>query len=428
MLSEELKRPLGWREILLSFVGAFIGIGLSAYACLRTTGADGFIGAFILSYAVGVILHEAGHAGAAALMGGTINYVRLGIRLTDRAPWKFRFLNTDWFIYGLPFSGSVHSSLYSTNHYRTRRGVVIAAGPLANAILLAAAVVAIDCLSTSPSQQNLLMGCIIANGCLLGYSVIPRMVRSYGKSTPNDALNFWRTLRYSDEEVRTFVRHAEITRANRAEIALAEGLTLDEFLTRAEAGSPSMITLALAVEKLHAANDERYPAYALRLINRPELKNDQVAAIIDSCLTWQLHQGPPNDSSQSDELSRRLLELEDTVSTRGTRGSVLVDIGRIDEGKAILLDVLAKTKSAIDTAYSNIFLALAERQLGNLDLAREYAHSAAKADSTCPALQRVADLLDPSERRSLRLRSGQAPPAATGEATEPPPSVRLPLN
>jgi len=59
----------------------------------------------------------------------------------------------------------------------------------------------------------------------------------------------------------------------------------------------------------------------------------------------------------------------------------------------MLEDVLVKTTSNIDKTHANIFLALAEKRRGRLDLARERAASAAKLDPTCPALNRVSDLL-----------------------------------
>jgi hypothetical protein len=57
--------------------------------------------------------------------------------------------------------------------------------------------------------------------------------------------------------------------------------------------------------------------------------------------------------------------------------------------------VLEKTTSTIDKTYANIFLALAEKQQGNLNLAREHAEKAAQLDPNCPALKRVSDLLSP---------------------------------
>jgi len=99
-----------------------------------------------------------------------------------------------------------------------------------------------------------------------------------------------------------------------------------------------------------------------------------------------------------DELSLELLEADPAnISIRGTRASVLVDLGRIDEGNAMLKEVLEKTTSTIDKTYANIFLALAEKQRGKLESAHEYARNAAKTDPGCPALKRVSDLLSPAQ-------------------------------
>jgi predicted Zn-dependent protease len=98
-----------------------------------------------------------------------------------------------------------------------------------------------------------------------------------------------------------------------------------------------------------------------------------------------------------DELSRELLKANpESISVKGTRASVLIDLGRLEEGQAMLNEVLEKTEATIDKTYANIFLALGAKQQGKLDLSREYAEKAAKIDPTCPALKRVSDFLPSS--------------------------------
>src|SRR5450631_3389285 len=103
MLSKELKRNVTWQDPLNILIGLPVGLAIAAYVYTRKNPSDQFICGFILAYVVGVILHEMGHAMAAVAMGGTVDYVRLGIAFTKRPPWQARFLGLDWFIYGLPF-------------------------------------------------------------------------------------------------------------------------------------------------------------------------------------------------------------------------------------------------------------------------------------------------------------------------------------
>ncbi len=65
--------------------------------------------------------------------------------------------------------------------------------------------------------------------------------------------------------------------------------------------------------------------------------------------------------------------LDNSVTCLGTRGSVLIDIGRIKEGRAILEEVLAKTESTIDKCYSHVVLAQAEEKGGNRKRATQLA-------------------------------------------------------
>jgi predicted Zn-dependent protease len=101
-----------------------------------------------------------------------------------------------------------------------------------------------------------------------------------------------------------------------------------------------------------------------------------------------------SNSAEMDQLSQELIAANPgNISVMGTRGSILVDIGQIDEGKAMLIQVLEKTESLFDKSYTNIFLALAEKKQGNLEMARDYAERSAKLGPNCLALKRVSDLL-----------------------------------
>jgi hypothetical protein len=142
-----------------------------------------------------------------------------------------------------------------------------------------------------------------------------------------------------------------------------------------------------------AMNDPRLGDCLWKLAALPDVPPHVASELIDNFITNQLSVGPPFQPETTDALSAKLLDLEDSITNRGTRGSILVDLGRIEEGRMMLKEVLIKTTSRIDKIYVHIFLALAAKAEGNLALAREHAEKAAKIDPTCPALKRVSDLL-----------------------------------
>jgi len=98
---------------------------------------------------------------------------------------------------------------------------------------------------------------------------------------------------------------------------------------------------------------------------------------------------------------RELLEQADYLSAiafgscpweyaiKGTRGSVLVELGKLDEGIALLKDSFQKTDYAKGKASNAAYLAFAESRKGNRSKAEQYIEIAAKFDPECPLLQRA---------------------------------------
>lgn len=70
--------------------------------------------------------------------------------------------------------------------------------------------------------------------------------------------------------------------------------------------------------------------------------------------------------SDAGDWSAKAVSLAPRESTLlGTRGAVLVETGRIEEGEAILQDVIAKSADDIDHGHAHFFLALAARARGD---------------------------------------------------------------
>jgi hypothetical protein len=391
MLSNELKRPVTRHDIVSVILGVATAFAVIHYVGFTRSSRAWVIGFYLLSYGIGVVLHESGHAAAALVTGGEVNYMRLGFRITKRPPWTIKFLGFPILIYGLPFSGSVQSLVYSTHHYRTKRCFMIAAGVLVNTLLLLGGIVLIQVLPDN-SDHSFVLGWMLANALLIAISLFPRKIRSCGKIQGNDAMNFWETLNYSDEKIEQLINSAVLTRTMKQGAADAEKMSIPELLTKQEAEPANSAVLMYLIEKLREADDPRHLDYLLKLIELP-VPESTIGEFIDASLTRQLNGGPPKRPELADQLSQRLLKINDCISTRGTRGSVLVDLGRTDEGWTMLQHVLWKTASEFDQVYTHIFLALAESQRGNLAVAREHAGEAKRIDPACPALQRVSDLL-----------------------------------
>ena len=395
MSESSFNRPVSKKDLYGLFVGGILG-AFGTTAALAS-GKDPLIfllglATFYPAMALGVCLHEYGHVLGAWSSGGHVKFVQLGSRYAKWKPWKVHFLGVKWLINSAPFSGSAHVVYLEGDHYRLRQCWMIACGPLVNLILLLAGILALYFGHTETARPYLAGWCA-AQVVLLFYSLIPRMHKLSGRVQPSDSLLFFKTLHYSDEEIDHAVQLNHASHKLAAENGELEKLDLPALLKKHEAEPGNLAVLWSLSFRLVASHDARCLPYLLQLLHDPRLPAPSLPSIIDIYLTNQLHAGPPENPEAADKLSQRLLEISDTISTRGTRGSVLVDLGRIDEGSTMLQDVLWKTKSELDKTYAHVFLALAEKHRGNLALAGEHAHEAARIAPDSPTLPRVADLL-----------------------------------
>jgi len=352
---------------------------------------------------MGVCFHELGHAIGCALSGGKVDHIQLGVRFAVKPPLTFRFLGFKWNIYGFPRSGCVFGSFHTKNRYRLRQCLFIAAGPLATAILVAVGILGIY-LADPVYRVPIFIGLTPANVVLIVFSVIPMTYRHTGTATPNDAALFFQTLAYTDAEIDHLMATTAMYSRLGVDAFAPPYMTLPDLFAQYRAKPDDLAVQWYLLSKLQETNDSRHFDVLLRFIEAPQLPSNYIAVLIDTALTAQLSRGPSDRPEVEEKLSRQLLELKDDNSTQGTRGSVLIDIGRIEEGKALLEEVLANAQSKVEKTYSTIFLALVAKAEGDLAQAREYAATARKLDPSCPALKRVTNLLGrgDSQRRFSR--------------------------
>jgi tetratricopeptide (TPR) repeat protein len=85
---------------------------------------------------------------------------------------------------------------------------------------------------------------------------------------------------------------------------------------------------------------------------------------------------------------------------KGTRGMVLVELGRIDEGIRLLKEALDRCERARDKALNAAYLAVAEARKGNRFQAQQYLETATQYHSDHPLIERAKDesFNQPSEK------------------------------
>jgi Tfp pilus assembly protein PilF len=127
--------------------------------------------------------------------------------------------------------------------------------------------------------------------------------------------------------------------------------------------------------------------YATKALAQPVSDIPRFVRVLDSFACVPLYYHSPELLPLADECSKRALELSPSELTlKGTRGGVLVELGRIAEGTALLQECLEQSRSANDQAISASFLALAALREGNRERAHQLLGQAERILATKPAV------------------------------------------
>jgi tetratricopeptide (TPR) repeat protein len=105
-------------------------------------------------------------------------------------------------------------------------------------------------------------------------------------------------------------------------------------------------------------------------------------------------QGGEELLKEADKLSQQAMEAVGWIpAVKGTRGTVLVALGRFDAGIELLLDSMSRADLANHKAQNACLLAEAEARRGNLETAWHYLGEARKLDPKCVLLKRAEAIL-----------------------------------
>jgi hypothetical protein len=345
-------------------------------------------------------VHELAHFFAALFVGGHVHKIQIG---SGKVLGTFRLMGTACEVHESLRSGLVLFSITSAKQARMKLAFVTGAAPLASLVLAGVSIALLFFICPLDQSSSsiwyypfpYLVGWTLPCVLFLPGVLLPYRYQYAGRTMETDAMRLLAIPWLTDAEIEKRISAAQTLLTIRDEIDPST-ISLDQALERAEATPNDQLAVCTAAAFLREACDPRVLIYYKELVTLFPSSTKRTQ-FIDQYLTCSLEMDAvSSNSAEMDQLSQELLASNPgNISVVGTGGSILVDIGRIDEGKAMLIQVLEKTESLFDKSYTNIFLALAEKKQGNLDLARDYADRSAKLDPNCPALKRVSDLLSP---------------------------------
>jgi Zn-dependent protease len=360
-----------WLAVIFFWGGSIIGSIAMVWMAFDPTSmvASEFVRTcgFLTIMTASVFVHELGHFYAGRAVGVIPVLLKLGFHGTL---FELRLKRVTISFGAIPFAGKVERLSLPPP---SRRAAVIftSGGPLANVLLLAAGVIAIKL--RPPGQQwfdFVLFYTVIANLILLVVSLIPR-------STFMDGVRCWTDGKQLLEFFLTPSTTGSADSAKSKTITVSDDDPLKNW---------SLTVACVAAESLLAG-------YRF-MLNNPEASTQPRTHLLDAFATTVLMFGHTTALPEADRYSRELLDAKpDEWTIKGTRGSVLVELGEIESGFAMLLSVYENSPSTVDKAISAAYLGIAEFKGGNRLQASEWCRSAAAVHPNFPILKRLQELL-----------------------------------
>ncbi len=352
-----------------------------------------FLACFMTSYVAMVLPHELGHALTAMALGMRLFTVEIGV--LGRVLFEPEILGCEFLFRSVPLGGCVRASPKNLRFVRTKHFFVVAAGPMTNAVALVAVLWLIGMSREHAVLCWALAAFVFANIFKLAVGLFPRMVWMPGGRTPNDGLLLLRIFFMPDTALAawhssTLVQESLLSLA-RGRISDAEARLAVVKATYPNDASPEFIEPAIFSEQRRYR--EAREAY-LRLLDKSDLSAAQKPVIQNNIAWADLMIGDESLLGEADRLSQAAIEeIPERPYVRGTRGSVLIELGQIEAGIPLLLQAMRENRRE-NSALNACYLAIAEGKRGNYRSAQQYLATAKRRDTDCPLLDRATSALE----------------------------------
>jgi hypothetical protein len=339
-----------------------------------------------------VVLHEAGHAVVALLVGHRVLEVKIGAG-PNVTVWHGRWR----LVLGLlPLGGHVLAGSSDPSGYRAKRLLVAAAGPATNALMFAL-IPLID------ASSNTLKDFAFVNACVLIFNLFPYSIRTPYGPQRTDGLGLVQTLNDSEWEL------AE----ERSGFAVARGMIAERRGDREEAArigdeetarNPRSVVLRTWLGVRAITNKEYVDARAIfrelveddRRVPPLGHRKDMLRSISMNNLAWcDLMLDDPALVAEALEMSAGAIGLlPEHPAVRGTRAYALIQGGRPAEGIDLGLAAYRKTREAGPKAMQACVLAIGYARRWRFGQAARWIDLARRADPSCSLLGRASGELE----------------------------------
>jgi Peptidase family M50 len=324
---------------------------------------------FFVGLSIGIPCHELGHLIFAAIGSMPIRLIAIGV---GPLLWRGRYGETWLELRILPWSGFV--APYPLVNYRWYWWALFVLGGVLGNVAVICILAKFEAVVATPDKAGDVLGAIgFAQVFIIVVNIVPRSVTVRGVRTPTDGMRLLQLLwqpRYEAAQNRVAYA-ARLSRYSRGNTEL----TISP--------ASSRIWFDLSCYQLAADADARqdFRAALLHEVEAGDLAPEEKMWVLDALVTDGLVSRDPAVLPRLDDWSRQALALYPGLPTLlGSRGAVLVELGRYEEGKGLLAPLAAASQAgSLDSFMNRAFLALADRALGNETAARQLANAARTA-------------------------------------------------
>jgi ATP-dependent Clp protease adaptor protein ClpS len=340
---------------------------------------------FLSGLAIGVAFHELGHLTCAAIGSISVYQIVIG---SGPLLWHGRFGPTWLELRVAPLGGRVQP--YPLLHYRRFWWALFLLGGVLGNLAVIFMLYGLQAVGAARNADDIMAPIMWVQVTMILVSLVP--------AGGNDGMLLLRMLRRRAEE------------PNPAQLGKDYGAFLS---SNGKADTPFTMTAASMRLWFHGfrfrTNKDVRPEARegmLHELHRGDLSREEKIWVLDALVTDGIVSGDPGVRPHLDAWSQQALALgPDLPALQGSRGAVLVELGRYDEGRALLAPLAAPGHAAsFDAFISRAFLSLAEHGLGNEAAARQLADAARE---TAEAAGKNANMIDMLARLDREIARGQ---------------------
>ena len=356
--------------------------------------------AFYLISPLSVFAHELGHALAAIFCRFRVFTIELGWK--GKELFNIRIRKVRWILRWFPSDGICRMAPPSSDHLRLRLFLVIAAGPLINLVFVIMAMFLESrdtLLSLRPLMRDFNPVYLLfwMNLFILFSALRPKHYKLAGEELLSDGLQLLKIIKndqtFLDETHKAFfiqdaAVYLEDEEFAKAAIAVEKGLERFPNDTGLEV---IRSTISFYQGEISSSLD-----ILETVLEKIDHENPTAALIKNNIAYFSAVLGDEQRFAKANLYSKEALQAHETASAMiGTRGSVLVRLGEIEEGMNYLKRSIKGNSNKISRGENLGWIALAHYKLGNLDEAAKHLQEAKALYANSPLIAEVEGYLNP---------------------------------